>query len=340
MRASAPVPKSNPVAHTMMSNSRSPSARLDPALGHAQDRRLAQVDEVHVRLVVHLEVAGHERRPLLAEAVVLGDQLVRRLRILDDAPDLAGDELAPLRVRRAVEHQVAVVAGELREAGAAPHGLEERLALLLGVVEGGALVGGVEESAGRRVQGLAHRLEVLLQLRLLLGRDRCVVERRAPVGGALVDRQGGDLVRDGGDDLHAARPGADDRDPLAGEVDRRRRPQPGVVRLTPEVLASGHVRVVGHREDAGGGDQEPRPDLGAVAVRDRPARRRLVVDGGRDPGPEADVAPQVEPVHHVVEVALGLRLFCEVLLPLPFFEQLPGEQVGVGVALGVEPRPG
>jgi hypothetical protein len=52
------------------------------------------------------------------------------------------------------------------------------------------------------------------------------------------------------------------------------------------------------------------------------------------------VAPQVEPVDHVVEVALGLRLTGEVLLPFPFVEELLREQVAVGVALRVEPRPG
>jgi hypothetical protein len=52
------------------------------------------------------------------------------------------------------------------------------------------------------------------------------------------------------------------------------------------------------------------------------------------------VPPQVEPVDHVVEVALGLGLLGEVLLPLPLVEQLAGEQVGVGVALRVEPGAG
>ena len=71
-----------------------------------------------------------------------------------------------------------------------------------------------------------------------------------------------------------------------------------------------------------------------------PRARRLVVDGRGDPGAEAHVAAEVEPVDHVVEVALGLRLLGEVLLPLPLVEQLLREQVAVGVALGVEPGPG
>ena len=183
-------------------------------------------------------------------------------------------------------------------------------------------------------------LEVGPELRLLLGRDRCVVQRRAPVGSALVHGQGGDLVGDGGDDLHAARSGADDGNALAGEVDRRRRPQPRVVRLAPEVLAARDVREVGHREDAGRRDEESCPELRAVLGPDGPRPRRLVVGRRRDPGAESDVAPEVEPVDHVVEVALGLRLRREVLLPLPLVEQLLREEVGVGVALRVEARPG
>ena len=61
-------------------------------------------------------------------------------------------------------------------------------------------------------------------------------------------------------------------------------------------------------------------------------------DGDR--GAEPHVAAEVEPVDHVVEVALGLGLLGEVLLPLPLVEQLLREQVGVRVALGVEPRAG
>ena len=66
----------------------------------------------------------------------------------------------------------------------------------------------------------------------------------------------------------------------------------------------------------------------------------LVVDRRGDRGAEPHVAPQVEPVHHMVEVALDLRLLGEVLLPLPLVEQLLREQVGVGVALRVEAGPG
>ena len=77
-----------------------------------------------------------------------------------------------------------------------------------------------------------------------------------------------------------------------------------------------------------------------VVRRHGPGARGLVVHRRGDAGAEPHVAPQVEPVDHVVEVALDLGLLGEVLLPLPFLEQLLREQVAVGVALRVEPCPG
>ena len=107
---------------------------------------------------------------------------------------------------------------------------------------------------------LAQLLEAGPQLGLLLGGDGPVVQRRAPVGGALVHGERRDLVDDGRHHLHAARRGADDGHPLAGEVDRLGRPPAGVVLHAAEVVAAGDVGEVGHRQHAGGGDEEPGPD--------------------------------------------------------------------------------
>ena len=198
----------------------------------------------------------------------------------------------------------------------------------------------VEEAVDRRVERLADRLEIGPQLRLLVGRDRRVVERRAPVGRALEDGQRRDLVGDDRDHLDAARSGADHGDALAREVDGRCRPPARVVRLAAEVLAPGHVWVERHREHAGGGDQESSVVLGAVGGDHGPRRRGVVPGGGGDLDAEPHVATEVEPVDHVVEVALGLGLLGEVLLPHPLVEEVLREQVGVGVALRVEPGPG
>ena len=80
--------------------------------------------------------------------------------------------------------------------------------------------------------------------------------------------------------------------------------------------------------------------VGAVVGRHHPGARRLVPRRRGDRGAEAHVAPEVEAVDDVVEVALGLGLLGEVLLPLPLVEELLREEVAVGVALGVEPGPG
>ena len=230
-----------------------------------------EVDERHVRLVERLVVAGDERRPLLAEAVVLRDQPLRGLGIVDDAADLLGDELAPLGVRRRVEQQVGVVARELREAGAVPHLLEERPPLLLRVVERGAVVHAGGGTRSTDVFSVSRRsLEVGPELRLLLGGDRRVVERRAPVGGALVHGERRDLVGDGRD-----RPA---RRSIRCRSTATRLPakSTGVAGHRPVWCCSprkssrpGHVGEVRHREHAGRGDEEPRPELGAVAERRR-----------------------------------------------------------------------
>ena len=99
MRVSAPVPKSKPVAHTMMSNSRTPSAVSIPRSVMRTIGVCPRSTSETFGLVERLVVAGDERRPLLAEAVVLRDQLLGGLGIVDDAADLLGDELAPLGVR-------------------------------------------------------------------------------------------------------------------------------------------------------------------------------------------------------------------------------------------------
>ena len=241
-------------------------------------------------------------------------------------------------VRVAIEHHVAVVARELAEPGAVPEPLEEFPPLLLRVVEDGAVVQFVMEPAGRRVQHLTQRLEVGPQLRLLLGGDRAVVERRTPRGRALEHGDRGDVVDDDRHHLDAARPGADDGDALADEVDRRRRPPGGVILLTPEVVAPRDVGDVGHREGTGCGDEIARAVLGAVGDRHRPRSRRLVEDGRGHLRVEAHVPPEIEAVDDMVEVPLRVGLRGEVLRPLPLVEQLLREQVAVAVALGVEAR--
>ena len=175
----------------------------------------------------------------------------------------------------------------------------------------------------RRVEHLAELLEVGPELRLLLGGDRAVVERRAPVGGALVHGERRDLV-----ERSPGRPARRSTTvPTRPPACRRSRP------ARPATGRCGAARRGSRRARARRGSTAPtarrwrRPGTGRAIASPSPSVTVQVADGSSHTADvtaraEADVAPQVEPVDDVVEVALGLGLGGEVLLPLPLVEQL------------------
>ncbi len=168
------------------------------ALGRdALDRRLVDVDQAHVVLIVDLEIAGLERQPARAEAVVLGDQLVGDLGIAHPLADLLGHEGARKLIGLLVGQNVGEVADPDAEARLAVELLPERLALLGRNLQRLARIGLVDEAGA----GLPAALEDLgvggLDLLLLLRGDAPVVQRRRPVGRALEHREMADLGGDG-----------------------------------------------------------------------------------------------------------------------------------------------
>ena len=81
-------------------------------------------------------------------------------------------------------------------------------------------------------------------------------------------------------------------------------------------------------------------------VRSRPSSRwtvqedvRLVEHHGLDRAIELHVAPEVELVGDVLEIAQVLGLAGEALLPVPLLEQVVGERVPIGDALRIEAGP-
>ena len=66
--------------------------RLDAGGRDRLDRRLAQVDEVHVGLVEGVPVAGVDAQPLAADDLV-GRELAGGVRVADDLVELLPDEL-------------------------------------------------------------------------------------------------------------------------------------------------------------------------------------------------------------------------------------------------------
>ena len=85
-----------------------------------------------------------------------------------------------------------------------------------------------------------------------------------------------------------------------------------------------------------GGDQKARAVAPAVLQLDVPAARILLIVRGGDAALELDVATQIEFVGDVIQIALGLGLAGEVLLPVPFFQQFLRKGVAVSPALGIE----
>src|SRR3546814_14940124 len=71
-------------------------------------RRLVDVDEQYVVLVVDLEIPALQRQAARAEAVIPGDQLVGDLRNPDALAALAGDEFAAEGDRKSVASGMSV----------------------------------------------------------------------------------------------------------------------------------------------------------------------------------------------------------------------------------------
>jgi hypothetical protein len=112
----------------------------------------------------------------------------------------------------------------------------------------------------------------------------------------------------------------------------------GVAGHAREAVDAGDGRHHGRREHADRGDEKARRMARAARQDELPAARVLTILCGGDAAVELDVAAQVELVRDMVEIALGVGLGREVLVPVPLLEQLLREGVAVGPALRVETR--
>src|SRR5437016_11029700 len=108
-----------------------------------------------------------------------------------------------------------------------------------------------------------------------------IMQGRCPVGAALENGKVLCLFGDLRDRLDGGRTGADDADTLAGEVYRSVRPPRGVIGGALETVPARNDRQRIGREDADGGEQEPRRCLLAVFQCYVPLVRRLIPMRGR-----------------------------------------------------------
>jgi hypothetical protein len=154
---------------------------------------------------------------------------------------------------------------------------------------------GVERALGERYPP-EHGLEPVRDLRIEL--------RRHPDRRALVDVEAPDLARDLGDDLDRAGAGADDRDPLAGELIVVV-PAGGVDELALEVVEAFEIRRLRVDERADRADHEPGGHL--LTVHREPPEVGVLVPGSRgDLAGQADVRSQPVLVDVVVDIGLDL----------------------------------
>ncbi len=161
--------------------------------------------------------------------------------------------------------------------------------------------------------------------------------RHHPRRGALEHQQLADVGGDLGDELHGAGPGADDRHPLAGQVDVVAPPR-RVERGAGERAHPGDLGHVGAVELPDGADDGVDDD-GLVALGppqlDGPALVVVRPRGRLHLGAEADALPQAEGVGAVAEVAVQHRLGGVVERPVVAL----GERVAEVVVGVVDPAP-
>ena len=129
-----------------------------------------------------------------------------------------------------------------------------------------------------------------------------IMQGRRPVGSALKNGEVLRLFGDLRDRLDGGRTGADDADALAGEVHRPVRPPRRVIGRALETVPARNGRQRIGREDANGGEQEPRGCLLAAFQCHVPLVRRLIPMRGRDRAAELYVPAQVELVGDVIQV--------------------------------------
>src|SRR5712691_2003286 len=230
----------------------SPVLRLDTRRDHSFDWGLEQVDNMDARLIVRLVVVLLQARPLHAERMqwLHWCELLRDGGILDPRTHFVAPERIGGIVGLLIAQYVLVRAEPREEAASVPQILVRRQPFLVGniervlgneiIVEPGEGLGALEEALGK---SLLHP-PVGLVVELPLPHWQRQVRR------ALEHRELGDVLVNLLDNLHPARPGADDADALALEVDAFLRPQAGMVADAAEVLQPADRRNIGFRGES------------------------------------------------------------------------------------------
>ncbi len=290
--------------------------RVDSGLGNAHQRVTLQVHQPHMGQIERGMVVGVQAQPFGADRIAGGAQRVGRLRIVHGGANLAADEVGKVIVGRPIGHHVGVEVEHLQQFAALPGAFVSLL----------AFVGRHRERRDHRAfqrhpaEGVFGRLTVgriVGQLGELVRGYRTVVGGDRKARRALENHQLRCLRGDEWDGLDARRPGADDADAFAGEVDGFVGPSAREIHLAGEVLDAVDVEILGHRKTARRHDEVATVDLVAAVGAHAVCGRVVVPMRMRDPGAELDVATKVVLVGDVVQVPQYLGLGGVLLRPLP-----------------------
>ena len=243
-------------------------------------------------------------------------ELAAHLGIIDEVGDLGPDKVRRCVVRSLVEQNIIIREGE-PEPESMVRRFVGRIALVLGHLEGRLPVRDESEST-RRVSRCGPSVGVAcLDSCILVVVDGRVARRHAEVRAALEDGQVRCLLSDDRDHLHPRRAGADDADPLAGEVDWIVRPLSAVVDASRKRVLANQRGCLCRRKLADGHDQvRRRPGVATVGFH-LPPRVRLVEVGRQHSCVQLHVSTQVKAICHVLDVAQDLRLSGVPLAPTP-----------------------
>ena len=316
-------------------------ARAHAGLGDLDDRIAFYIHQRDVVAVIGLVIVSIQAQALGADRMVLRRQDFRHCRIAHNAADFLAHELRSGVVRRLAHQQIGVRIKKADAAALGPFGFIGVLAVFLAYVQRRLGRRGMAGDTERRIQrSKASRFIFFLVLALFLGIQWRIAGRQAEIGGALKYRQMVRLAGDLRDHLHAGRSGSNHGNPLTGEIHPLLWPQAGMIPFALEVLDALEVRHPGRGQVAARHDAVLRADLFTLVRRDQPAVGVAIEHSGYDAGIQLNIAPQIEPVCHVVDVAQDFRLGAVAFRPFPLLLQFIGEGIGIFHALHIAARAG
>ena len=272
--------------------------------------------------------------------MIFRDQLIGNRWVLHPLADFARDEIADQRIGLGVGQDIAVIRLPDAKAWFGIALFPKGFAFFWRDFKHAARISIVDIAARRGAQQREKCWVIALDLALFFFRDSAVMQRRAPIGRPLKDREGANLRSNGLDHLHTGRPRANHRHALAREAHGFMWPAIGMEGLASKAFNARDARQRISGKRAKGGDQEAAVMLSARIQRHCPALRGFIEMRAHDAAIELDMAAQIEPVCHVLQIAQCFGLRGEMLAPAPFLQQLIGKGIAVGVAFRIKPRAG